>query len=55
MSSHKTISFIKSLIRLFGCFTGVMAAATVNTTLAVAFAALAIAEVFGILEEIGDK
>lgn len=53
MSTHKKISFVKSFIRLFGCGAGMVA--TVNPALFAAFVALAVAEVFGIVEEIGEK
>jgi len=54
MSVHKIISFIKSAIRLFGCFAGMLVFGD-NWVGFTAFVSLAIAEVFGIIEEIGEK
>ena len=48
---HRTISFIKSALRLFGCVAGMIAFGD-NVAGFIAFLALAVAEVFGILEEI---
>lgn len=49
---HKVISYIKSGFRVLGSVLGIVAAAKFNSpSLALAFAGLFIAEVFGIIEE----
>lgn len=48
---HKALSFVKSAIRLFGCFAGMIAFGD-NVIGFIAFLSLAVAEVFGILEEL---
>ena len=54
MSRHKVISFIKSFIRMFGCFAGMLAFGD-SWIVITAFGSLAVAEVFGIIEEVGEK
>lgn len=54
MSKHKIISFIKSGIRIVGCFVAIMAFDG-NLLAFHAFLFMAIAEVAGIIEELYEK
>jgi hypothetical protein len=52
MSTYKTISFIKSGVRLVACAIGGLA---FFNYLAIAFWLLFVAEIIGIIEELGEK
>ena len=54
MSTHKTISFVKSTIRIFGYF-GLMLAFGDNVTGFFAGLVLIGSEIMGIVEEVGEK
>jgi hypothetical protein len=49
---HKTISYVKSAIRIAGCFLGVLAFTSRNVELiCAAFVFIGVAEVLGVIEE----
>lgn len=54
MSLHKKISFVKSVIRIFGYF-GLMLAFGLNVTGYLAGGVLIVSEIVGIVEELGEK
>lgn len=54
MTRHFAISLVKSVIRILACLGGAEAFRDSDPRLSVVFAALAIAEIIGILEEIGE-
>ena len=56
MSLHKTISFVKSTMRIVACIIGVSGGFYRDfESVLIAFAALGLAEILGIIEELGEK